>query len=390
MAQDPICYLDHAATTPVAPEVLRAMLPYFGESFGNPSSSHRMGVKAHRALDEARRVLSQPMGCRPAGVVFTGGGTEADVIVLRGAVAGGKSPRHIVVSAIEHPAVLETARSLEKQGHRLTVVPVDAEGIVDVEAFVAAIEKDTAVAALMAVNNELGSIQPVAEVSQRVKAKNPDVIFHVDAVQAFGRLSIGFTEWPHVDTIAVSAHKIYGPKGVGALFLRETSHLEPVITGGGQEGGLRSGTHNVPGALGLAEAFRVAYQRRPLDMALYKELSSRLLERLAQHVPTAVLNGPRGDSRVPYTLNLRFPGVPAEPLLNGLEEKGFCVSAGSACSSGHGGQSHVLTAIGLKESDGGSIRISFGRANEPADVDRLVDTLLQLVPRLRAVASQRV
>jgi cysteine desulfurase len=390
MTQDSICYFDHAATTPVAPEVLRAMLPYFGESFGNPSSSHRMGVKAHRALDEARRALAQSVGCRQAGVVFTGGGTEADVIVLRGAVSGGKRPRHMVVSAVEHPAVLETARSLERQGHRLTVVPVDAEGVVDAEAFVDAVTEDTAVAALMAVNNELGTIEPVAEVSERVKAKRPDVIFHVDAVQAFGRLPVGFTQWPRVDTIAVSAHKIYGPKGVGALFLHETSHLEPIITGGGQEGGLRSGTHNVPGAIGLAEAFRLAYQRRPLDLAHYRELSTRLLERLGEALPDAAVNGPQGERRVPYTVNVRFPGVPAEPLLNGLEEAGFCLSAGSACQSGHAGPSHVLSAIGLKESDGGSIRISFGRGNEVADVDRLVGALSQLVPRLKAVASQRV
>ncbi len=390
MTKEPPCYLDHAATTPVAPEVLQAMLPYFGQSFGNPSSSHRLGVDAHRALDEARRTLAQPIGCRPNGVVFTGGGTEADVLALRGAVTASKRPRHIVVSAIEHAAVIETARALERQGHRLTVVPVSREGLVGVEAFVEAMADDTAVAALMAVNNELGTMQPVVEISERVKAKNPDTLFHVDAVQAFGRVPVGFTQWPHVDTIAVSAHKLYGPKGVGALFVREPGRLEPIITGGGQEGGLRSGTHNVPGAVGLAAAFKLAYQRRPVDMAHYRELSERLLARLDEKIPEARVNGPRADRRVPYTWNLRFPGTPAEPLLNGLEEAGFLVSAGSACHSSHGGPSHVLAALGLKDTDGGSIRISFGRDNRVEDVERFVDTLCQIVPRLKAVAAQRV
>lgn len=387
---DPLCYLDHAATTPVAPEVLQAMLPYFSQSYGNPSSSHRLGVEAHRALDEARRTLAQPVGCRPGNVIFTGGGTEADVLVLRGAVSASKRPRHVIISAIEHPAVLETARSLERQGHRLSVVPVTPEGIVEVEAFVDAVAEDTAVAALMAVNNELGTLQPIAEISERAKTKNPNLVFHVDAVQAFGRIPVGFTQWPHVDTIAVSAHKLYGPKGIGALFVREAGRLEPVMTGGGQESGLRSGTHNVAGAVGLAAAFKLAYQRRPMDMAHYRELFERLLELLEQRVPEAVVNGSRHDRRVPYTVSVRFPGTPSEPLLNGLEQAGFCVSAGSACHSSHGAQSHVLTAIGLRDADGGSIRISFGRANQLADVERLVDTLTSIVPRLKTVAAQRV
>jgi len=270
------------------------------------------------------------------------------------------------------------------------VVPVTPEGIVEIEAFVEAIADDTAVAALMAVNNELGTLQSIAEISERAKAKNPKFIFHVDAVQAFGRIPVGFTQWPHVDTIAVSAHKLYGPKGIGALFVREPGKLEPVLTGGGQESGLRSGTHNVPGAVGFAAAFQLAYQRRPMDMAHYRDLYGRLLELLEQRIPEAVINGPRQERRVPYTVNVRFPGTPSEPLLNGLEQAGFCVSAGSACHSSHGAQSHVLTAIGVRDADGGSIRISFGRDNQLADVERLVETLTDVVPRLKAVAAQRV
>jgi cysteine desulfurase len=380
-------YFDHAATTPVAPEVLQVMLPWFSESFGNPSSNHGLGVEAQAKLDECRRTLGQPMGCKPSGVVFTAGGTEADVIALRGALARSQRSRHIVVPNSEHKAVLETARSLERAGHRLTLVPVGPDGVVDVETFVDAVEPETAVASLMAVNNELGTIQPVAEVARRVKEKAPKALFHVDAVQAFGRLPAGFTQWPDVDTIAVSAHKLYGPKGAGALFLKDGVHLEPILTGGGQEGGVRSGTHNVAGAVGLAEAFRLTYQRRAMDRALYEDLNNRLLELLDQRLPDTGINGPREGNRVPYNINLRFPGVPPDPLLNGLEGDGFLVSTGSACHSKSGALSHVLSAIGVGDGNGASLRVSFGRSNTVEDIDRFIDTLCELVPRLKTVAK---
>jgi len=253
--------------------------------------------------------------------------------------------------------------------------------------FIAAIEPDTAVAALMSVNNELGTIQPVAEVARRVKEKAPKAIFHVDAVQSFGRLPVGFTQWPDVDTIAVSAHKLYGPKGTGALFVKDGVHLAAVITGGGQESGLRSGTHNVAGAVGLAEAFRLTYQRRAMDRALYEELNQRLLELLAQKLPEVVINGPRQDKRVPYNINIRIPGVPPDPLLNALEGDGFLVSTGSACHSKSGALSHVLACIGVGDTDGASLRISFGRSNSIGDVDRFIECLAAVTPRLKAVAK---
>jgi cysteine desulfurase len=380
-------YFDHAATTPVAPEVIQAMLPWFTENFGNPSSNHRLGVEAQAKLDECRRTLAQPVGCKPAGVIFTGSGTEADVIALRGAVEGSRRSRHIVVPAFEHKAVLQTARALGQSGHRVSEIPVDAQGLIDVKAFIAAIEPDTAVAALMSVNNELGTIQPVAEVARRVKEKAPKAVFHVDAVQSFGRLSVGFTEWPDVDTIAVSAHKLYGPKGTGALFVKDGVHLAPVITGGGQESGLRSGTHNVAGAVGLAEAFRLSYQRRALDRALYEELNQRLLQLLDQKLPEVVINGPREGNRVPYNINIRIPGVPPDPLLNALEGDGFLVSTGSACHSKSGALSHVLACIGVGVTDGASLRISFGRSNSIEDINRFVDCLAAVALRLKAVAK---
>jgi cysteine desulfurase len=403
----PWTYLDHAASTPVAPEVLQAMLPYFDTRFGNPSSRHGLGVDAQVAVNEARRQLSQATGCPNSGVVFTSGGTESDVLALRGAVGSSRRERHVVVSAVEHSAVTNTGRALEKAGHRLTVVPVDAEGRVNAEAFLDAIEEDTAVCGLMAVSNELGTIQPIAELARRVKQKNSRTLFHVDAVQAFGRLRAGFREWPDVDSIAMSAHKIYGPKGVGALFVREANRLEPVNTGGGQEGGLRSGTHNVPGIVGLAAAYKLARDRAAADWQHYVALDRALFAALDAALPEVRVNGPRTAitrpedapseavdglsrpaARVPYIVNLLLPETPAEPLLNGLDGAGFYVSSGSACRSKSAALSPILAALGMHDHDGGNLRISFGRATTHEDVERFVETLATLVPRLRAVARR--
>ena len=402
--QKDFTYLDHAATTPVAPEAQAAMLPHFGERYGNPSSRHGLGLDALATVDAARRVLAEIAACPPGSVVFTGGGTEADVLALRGALGGGARPRHVVVSAIEHDAVLATARALERQGHRVTVVPVDRSGCADPAAFADAVGPDTAAVALMAVSNELGSVQPVAEASRRVKEKAPRAVFHVDAVQAFARLPVNFRDWPHVDTIAMSAHKIYGPKGVGALFVRDVARLEPLLTGGGQEFGLRSGTHNVPGIAGLAAAARLAWERRAADLAHYGALDRLLFAQLAERFPEAGVNGPRaaldgaspayaadalrGGTRVPYIANLRLPGVPSEPLLNGLEGAGFYVSTGSACHSKSGVLSPVLAAIGIAEAGGGNLRVSVGRSTTAADVERFVAALAALAPRLRAAARR--
>jgi len=394
-------YFDHAATTPLAPQVLETMLPFFGDRYGNPSSRHTLGLDANLALGEVRRLLAEAVGCSPSGVIFTGSGTEGDVLALRGAVGVSRRERHMVVSAIEHAAILTTARSLEKQGHRLTVAPVDREGRIDVERFLEAVTPETTVCALMAVNNELGTIQPVAEVARRVKEKAPRAHFHVDAVQAFVKLPVSFREWPDVDTIAVSAHKIYGPKGTGALFLRESGKLEPVLTGGGQEMGVRSGTHNTPGIAGLGAAYALGRERREKDAAHYMALERCLQKVLESKLHDVSVNGPRqavdltgpgpfDRGRVPFLVNLRLPDVPAEPLLNGLEGEGFYVSSGSACHSKSGSMSHVLTAIGLSEEDGGSLRLSFGRATTEKDIERFADVVGKLVPRLRQTVARRV
>src|SRR5262245_50325376 len=391
-------YLDYSATTPVRPEVLAAMLPYFTEKFANPSSVHAAGLEANQGVGAARRTLAKILGIPPTGVVFTDGGPEAEVLALAGtlraAAAAGPLPpgvarRSIGLSAIEHHAVLETARCLEAEGCEARIVPVDEDGCVDPAAVEAVVDAGTVLVSVMHVNNETGAVQPVAELSRRVKQKNPRTLVHVDAVQSFGRYRVSFAEWPDVDLISVAAHKIYGPKGVGALFVRPGTKLEPVITGGGQEHGLRSGTHNVPGIVGLAEAARLLEESRETDMAHYAALATRFLDGLFARVPDARLNGARDaeapwTKRAPYIVNVCFRGAPTEALHGALSDAGISVSAGSACHSKDGGPSHVLCAMGTGE--GACLRFSFGRPTTAADVDVVLETISRALPKLRAPA----
>lgn len=399
LATSPI-YLDYSATTPVRPEVLAAMLPYFTEKFANPSSIHAAGVEANQGVGQARRTLAAIVGIPPTGVVFTAGGTEADVLALRGAlraaVAAGPAPaglgRSIVLSAVEHHAVLETARCLEDEGVAARIVPVDADGCVDPAAVEAAVDGGTVLVSIMHVNNETGAVQPVAELSRLVKQKNPRTRVHVDAVQSFGRYRVSFEAWPDVDLVSVAAHKIYGPKGAGALFVRPGTKLLPIITGGGQEGGLRSGTHNVPGIVGLAEAARLLEATREADMARYAALAKRFLEGLAARLPDAHhLNGARDETppyarRAPYIVNVCFRGAPTEALHGALSAAGISVSAGSACHSKDGGPSHVLCAMGTGE--GACLRFSLGRPTTEADLDRVLDALVAGLAKVRVGVSR--
>jgi len=377
-------YLDHAATTPVRPEVLAAMLPYFTERFGNPSSSHPAGRAAALGVAEARRILGALVDLPETAVVFTAGGTEADVLALRGVLGALSGHRSLVISAVEHPAVLETAHALASEGVEVRVVGVDAFGRVDSSAVADAVDESTALVSIMHVNNETGAVQPIAELSRRAKARNPRVLVHVDAVQAFGRYPVSFANWPDVDLVSVAAHKIYGPKGAGALFVRPGTSLAPVITGGGQEAGLRSGTHNVPGIVGLAEAARLLCATAEADMARYAGLARRFLDGLAARVPGASLNGARDEQapyalRAPYILNVRFPGATSEALLAALEARGVIASAGSACHAGETSLSPVLLAMGLDPSVGGAIvRFSFGRATTETDIDAALEALAVL------------
>ncbi|MEP7029248.1 MAG: cysteine desulfurase family protein [Candidatus Eisenbacteria bacterium] len=386
-------YLDHAATTPVRPEVLEAMLPYFTEHFGNPSSVHRVGLAASDGVLRARRTLGDLVGVPPTGVVFTAGGTEADVLALRGVFARpSQRPRSLVISAVEHPAVLETARALAAAGVEVRTVGVDAEGRVGQAAVAEAIDATTALVSIMHVNNETGAVQPIAALSRAVKAANARTLVHVDAVQSFARFPVTFTRWPDVDLVSIAGHKIYGPKGVGALFVRPGTHLSALVTGGGQESGLRSGTHNVPGIVGLAEAARLSAATSAEDLERYARLATRFLEGLAARVPDAALNGARDDAspyerRAPWIVNVRIPGAPAEPLLHALEEAGVMASAGSACHAGDRSLSHVLAAMGLSADSGACLRFSFGRATTAEHVDAALEALAAHLPRLRAAAQ---
>jgi len=371
------------------------MLPYFGTHFGNPSSVQKAGLDAADAVAAARRTLAELVSLPPSAVVFTAGGTEADVLALRGTFARGagarERPRSIVVSAVEHPAVLETARALASEGVEARIAPVDAEGRVSPATVASLVDATTGLVSVMHVNNETGAQQPVSEFSRLVKAANPRTVVHVDAVQSFARYPVSFAQWPDVDLVSIAGHKIYGPKGVGALFVRPGTHLAPLVTGGGQEGGLRSGTHNVPGIVGLATAARLLAASAASDLPRYAGLAARFLSRLAELVPDAALNGaPDAEApyakRAPWIVNVRIPGAPAEPLLHALEEADCLVSAGSACHAKDRGLSHVLTAMGLTEKDGACLRFSFGRATASADVDVAVDALARALPRLRGAA----
>jgi cysteine desulfurase len=385
-------YLDHAATTPVRPEVLEAMLPFFTEHFGNPSSVHRVGLEAAGGVQAARRVLAELVGAPPSAVVFTAGGTEADVLALRGVLAkGGGRPRSLVVSAVEHPAVLETAHALEALGVETRVAPVDADGRVDPLAVAALVDDTTALVSIMHVNNETGATQPIAALARATKTQNPHALVHVDAVQSFARYPVSFTRWPDVDLVSIAGHKIYGPKGVGALFVRPGTHLAALVTGGGQESGLRSGTHNVPGIVGLAEAARLLAATSTDDLARYAGLARHFLQGLTQRVPDAALNGaadetPPYEKRAPWIVNVRIPGAPAEPLLHALEERGVMASAGSACHAKDRSLSRVLAAMGLTAESGACLRFSFGRTTTNEDLDTALDALAQSLPRLRAAA----
>jgi cysteine desulfurase len=382
-------YLDHAATTPVRPEVLEAMLPYFTERFGNPSSVHRVGLSAAEGVAHARRVLGELVGLPPSSVVFTAGGTEADVLALRGVLArGGERARSLVISAVEHPAVLETAHAL--LGVETRVAPVDHDGRVSAEGVASLVDGTTALVSVMHVNNETGATQPIAALSRAVKAANARTLVHVDAVQSFARYPLSFTRWPDVDLVSIAGHKIYGPKGVGALFVRPGTHLEALVTGGGQESGLRSGTHNVPGIVGLAEAARLLCATAAEDRERYGSLARHFLDGLASRVPDAALNGSTDapEKRAPWIVNVRIPGAPAEPLLHALEGAGVMASAGSACHAKDRSLSHVLSAMGLTEASGACLRFSFGRATTTSDLDTALDALADVLPRLRAAASR--
>lgn len=383
-------YLDNSATTRVRPEVVAAMERVLREEFGNPSSLHAMGLEAERRVEEAREAVAEALGVDPAEILFTSGGTEANNLALRGAArAHAREGRHIVTTAVEHSSVLETARDLAREGFELTVVPVDGHGRVRTEDVVAALRPDTVLVSVMLVNNEVGTVQPVAEIGRAIarrRGRGRVPLLHVDAVQAFGKLPVQPRQLG-ADLVTLSGHKIHGPKGAGALYVRRGVRLQPLLTGGDQQGGLRPGTENVPGIVGFGVAARLAAREREDTLARLRALRSRLLAGLGAAVPGALVNSP--EDAAPHILNVSFPGVRGEVLVHALAERGVYVSTGSACHSRRPVISHVLAAMGLaRERAEGAIRISLSRDTTGADVDALIEALREIVPSLRAVVAR--
>ena len=379
-------YADHAATAALRPAALRAMEPYFMEQYGNPSSLYAFGQRAKSDLEAARAAVAACLNAKPEEIFFTSGGTEADNWALKGAVElaalKGRKTGHIITSAIEHHAVLHTAQYLEKQGHPVTYLPVDGSGRVDPAAVEAAIRPDTVLISIMAANNEIGTIQPVAEIG--AIARRHGVLFHTDAVQAVGHIPVDVEAW-NADLLSLSAHKFGGPRGVGALYVKKPHRLPPLIHGGGQERGRRSGTENVAGAVGMAAALREAAEALPAESARLAALRDRLIEGLTG-LPCARLTG-HPTHRLPGTASFVFEGVEGEALLLHLDARGICASSGSACSSASLDPSHVLLAIGLPHAIAhGSLRLSLGPDNTEADVDDILKAVPRVVENLRAMS----
>ncbi|HET8656030.1 MAG TPA: cysteine desulfurase family protein [Longimicrobiaceae bacterium] len=376
-------YLDNAATTPVRTEVRAAMLPFLSDRFGNPSSVHRFGREARAALEEARARLAAVLGAAASEIVFTRGGSEADNLAVLGR-ARAERGAPVVCSAIEHKAVLATAHAAEEEGHPLSILPVDANGVVDPAALEPLLHPAPAVVSVMWVNNEVGTVQPIEALADRCAAAG--VAFHTDAIQAFGKLDVRVDRVP-VALLSVSAHKIGGPKGVGALFVRRGTALRPLVFGGGHERGLRAGTEDVAGAVGLAVAAELAVREREVVMERLGRLRDRLEAGLRARVPDLVVNG-GGAVRVPNISNVSVPGASDETLLLTLDLEGIAASSGSACSSGAVTPSHVLLAMGLAEEVAApSVRFSLGRQTTEREIDRVVAAFPPLVERLRALAA---
>lgn len=377
-------YFDHAATTPTRPEVIEAMLPYYREKWGNPSSIHSSGREAAAGMDAAREQVASLLGAAPEEIVFTGSGTEADNQALIGAsLAYEKKGNHIITSAIEHHAILHTAEFLEKRGLRATYLPVDSTGLVDPGDVRAAITDQTILVSIMHANNEIGTIQPIKEIGAVCRERG--VLFHTDAVQTVGHVPIDVREM-NIDFLSLSAHKLYGPKGVGALFVRKGVRVAPLIHGGGHERGRRSSTENVPGIVGLGEACRLAAQDMDWEIEHNSSLRDRIIRGVLARVPDSMLTG-HPALRLPNSASLCMRYVEGESMLLNLDFEGIFASSGSACTSGSLEASHVLLAIGLPHDVAhGSLRLSVGRGNTAEEVDRFLEAFPPIVERLRAMS----
>ena len=378
-------YLDNSATSPVAPEVLHAMMPYFREAYGNASSLHESGRTARNAVEKSRATVADHLGVNPREIVFTAGATEANNLALIGSVfSAPPEKRHLVISSLEHHAVLHTAQWLETQGANVSIVDVDSTGRIDPADLEKVLRDDTLLVSVMAGNNEIGTLQPIAEIGELCKARG--ILFHTDAVQAFGKVPLPIDV---IDMLSVSAHKLHGPKGVGFLFVRKGVRLTPILHGGGHERGLRSGTENVPGIVGLGEAARLAFAEREETVARMRRFRERMIEKVLE-LPGTRLNGHPTES-LPHITNFSFEGIEGESLIMRLDAQGIAASTGSACSSPNLEPSHVLVAIGVPLAMAhGSLRISTGRQTTDEEIDRFLEVLPGVVDGLRAISPFKV
>lgn len=378
-------YLDHSATTPVDQKVLEAMLPFFSMDFGNPNSLHAWGRKARQAVDQARDEVSRLINAEPSEIIFTGGGSEADNIAIKGVAFAKKDKgRHIITSAIEHHAVLDTCKWLEKEGFDITILPVDEYGTIRPEELRKAIRPDTILVTIHFANNEIGTVQPIEQLGNICREQG--VLFHTDAVQAAGHISIDVKKLP-IDLMTMAAHKMYGPKGVGALYIKKGVKIVPLIHGGGQERGLRSGTENTAGIVGFGKAAALASDRLAKDEPeKERNLRDRLIDGILEKIEDAMLTGHRTE-RLPFHASFCFRYIEGESLLLRLDALGIGASSGSACTSGSLEPSHVLLAIGLPhEIAHGSLRLTLGKDTSEEDIDYVLENLPKVVESLRAMS----
>ena len=378
-------YLDHAATTAVSPEVMEEMAPFFTDSYGNPSAVYATGREAHRALDQARKRAAAAIGASPSEIYFTSGGSESDSWALIGtAFANREKGNHLITTRIEHHAVLNTCRWLEKQGFRVTYLPVDPSGRVRPEEAERAITEDTILVSVMAANNEIGTLQPVEEIGRICREKG--VLFHTDAVQAMGAIPVDAGAWG-ADLLSLSAHKFHGPKGTGLLYVRKGTRLDSLIHGGSQERGLRAGTENLAGIAGMGKAMELAAAGIPERAERLRTLRNRLIRGVTESIPGAVLNGDP-ERRLPGNAHFLFPGIDGEALLLRMDLAGIAVSGGSACTTGSLEPSHVMEALGRGEREArSSLRLSLGEENTEQEIDETVQTLARIVKELREMRS---
>ncbi|MDP7115992.1 MAG: cysteine desulfurase NifS [Candidatus Woesearchaeota archaeon] len=380
------CYMDHAATTPVDKEVVNVMLPYFSEKFGNSSSLHQWGQEAKEALESARDECAKLIGADAKEIVFTSGGSESDNLALKGVLGANPKKNHIVTSAIEHHAIHTTSKELEKEGFKVTFVPVDKYGMVSVSDVSNAITEKTAIVSIMHANNEIGTIQPIEEIGKVCKQKG--VKFHTDAVQSVGKIPVD-VEKLNVDLLSASGHKIYGPKGVGFLYIKRGTKVKALIQGGGHEFGLRAGTENISGIVGLGKACEIARKGMVKEGERLTKLSKYLVDKMMGEIGDSYLNG-HPTKRIPGTNNFRFDYIEGEALILHMDMKGIAASTGSACSTKSLEPSYVLTSLGLEHVQAhGSLRLSLGKINNKEQVDYVVESVKEIVENLRTISPLR-